>query len=174
MKKTLISLAFSTFLVISLINCSSKKVADPTPAVSTGSASASINGTAWKSASAGALTSGTATAKLLTISMQLTEKDNSEFIAIGLTSYTGLASYAYGGTSNKTLFNLKYKGQNYSALSVSGTAGSGTIKITEYVESNGILNPGKVVGEFSGTVKNISSNEILTITNGKFTAIKVL
>ncbi len=175
MKKALISLSFFATLIISLSNCSSKEATDPTPEISTGSASANINGTAWKAEWAGALTSsGSASGKLLTITVQLSEKDNSEFISIGLTSFTGVGSYNYGGTTRTGLFNVKYKGQNYSATSISGTAGTGTIKITEFVESNGILKPGKVVEEFNGTVKNISTNEMLTITNGKFTAVKVL
>lgn len=173
MKKTYIFLSLLFTSGILLSNCSLKKAIDPTPAVSTGNGSASINGTTWKSESVGALMAATGTTKILTISLSLTEKDNSENISIGISSYTGLGSYTYGGTS-KAIFSMKYKGQNYSSSAASTTAGSGTIKITEYVESKGLLNPGKVVGEFSGTVKNLTTNEILTVTNGKFTAVKVL
>ena len=174
MKKTLFISALLVIFIATFSGCSLSKVADPTPEVATGSASASFNGMAWKSESAGALLAATGSTKLLTVTMQLTEKDNSEFIYFGISTYTGLGSYAYGGTSSKTLFSLKYKGQNYSATSVTGTAGTGTIKITEYVESTGLLNPGKVVGEFSGTLKNINTNEMITISNGKFTAVKYL
>ena len=171
MKKSIVRSVIYLITVFSLTNCGVKKATDPTPEV--GSASANFNGTAWKSEYAGALTGGSGSTQLLTVVIQLTEKDNSEFVSIGVSPFTGTGTFNYGG-SNKIVFNLKYKGKNYSAVQIGGNAGTGTIKITEFVDSKGILNPGKVVGEFSGTIKSTTSTEILTITNGKFTAIKVL
>ena len=77
-------------------------------------------------------------------------------------------------TDGKVMINHLYGNCLIGSTSVTGTAGTGTIKITEYVESTGLLNPGKVVGEFSGTLKNINTNEMITISNGKFTAVKYL
>lgn len=174
MKKTLISLPLYLLLVILLSNCGSSKTADPTPAVATGSASASFNGATWKAESASSLVGGTGTTQILTISIQLTEKDNSEAIAIGISSFTGVGTYNYGGTSDKVSFTMKYKGKNYTLSTIGANRGTGTVKITEYVNSSGLLNPGKVVGEFSGTIKTSDGSETLTITNGKFTSIKFL
>ena len=70
--------------------------------------------------------------------------------------------------------NVTYNGKNYTLSTVAANRGTGTIKITEYVNSSGLLNPGKVLGEFSGTIKTSDGKETLTITNGKFTSIKFL
>jgi hypothetical protein len=174
MKKIVISLPFYLLLVFLLTNCSLRKIADPTPAVATGSVSASFNGAAWKGEYAGALVGGSGNTQILTLVMQLTEKDNTEYISIGVSAFTGVGSFSYGGTTNKATFRVKYKNKDYSINQIGGNAGTGTIKITEYVNSNGILNPGKVVGEFSGTIKSTTTSDVLIITSGKFTAIKYL
>ena len=174
MKKTLYSLPFYLLLAFLLINCSLKKAIDPTPEVATGSASASFNGVAWKAESASSLVGGTGNTQILTISMQLTEKDNSEAIAIGISSFTGVGTYNYGSIADKVSFTMKYKGKIYTLSTIAANRGAGKVKITEYVNANGILNPGKVVGEFSGTLKTNDGSETLTITNGKFTSIKLL
>lgn len=166
----LLILFSTTFL---FTKCGIKKTTDPSPKASTGNASANFNGTVWKAESAGALLSGTNSSQIMSITITLTEKDVSENITMGILSFSGVKTYTYGGTKNSIL-QIKYNGKNYSTNQVGGNAGTGTIKITEYVNSNGILNPGKVVGEFNGTLKNTVTSEILTITNGKFTAIKVL
>lgn len=169
MLKTLYYFLFA----LSIVGCSIKKATDPTPAASTGSATVNFNGTAWKSDFAGGLLSGTSNSQIMSISMSITEKDVSETITMGILAFSGVKTYNYGGTGNSIL-QIKYNGKNYSTNQIGGNAGTGTIKVTEYVNSNGILNPGKVVGEFSGTLKNTTTSEILIITNGKFTAIKVL
>ncbi len=174
MKKTLFSLPIYLLLAFSLSNCSLSKAVDPTPEVATGSASASFNGAVWKAESASSLVGTTGNTQILTISMQLTEKDNSEAIAIGISSFTGIGTYNYGGAADKVTFTMKYKSKIYTLSTISANRGTGIIKITEYVNSNGILNPGKVVGEFSGTLKTNDGSETLTITNGKFTSIKIL
>jgi Family of unknown function (DUF6252) len=174
MKKALILSITCLVLAFLLLNCGSDKTADPAPAAATGSASANFNGTAWKATSASSLVGGTGTTQILTISIQLTEKDDTEAIAIGISSFTGVKTYTYGGTSNQVSFTMKYKGKFYTLSTISANRGAGTIKITEYVNSNGILNPGKVVGEFSGTLKTGDGSETITITNGKFTSIKLL
>jgi Family of unknown function (DUF6252) len=174
MKKTLFISALLVIFIATFSGCSLSKVADPTPEVATGSASASFNGATWKAESASSLLGGTGTTQILTISMQLTEKDNSEAIAIGISSFTGVGTYNYGGTSDKVSFTMKYKGKIYTLSTIAANRGTGKVKITEYVNPNGILNPGKVVGEFSGTLKTNDGSETLTITNGKFTSIKVL
>ena len=174
MKKTLIALPFYLFLLFSLSNCGTDKDKDPTPATDTGNASASFNGATWKAEYASSLVGGTGNTQILTISMQLTEKDNSEAIGIGISSFTGTGTYNYGGTADKVSFTMKYKGKNYTLSTIAANRGTGTIKVTEYVNSSGLLNPGKVVGEFSGTIKTSDGTETLTITNGKFTSIKYL
>lgn len=174
MKKTLVILSFFATFIIILSGCSLSKVADPTPEVATGSASASFNGTTWKAESASSLISSTGNTQILTISMQLTEKDNSEAIAIGISSFTGVGTYNYGGAADKVSFTMKYKGKIYTLSTIGANRGAGSVKITEYVNSTGLLNPGKVVGEFSGTIKTNDGSETLTITNGKFTSIKFL
>lgn len=174
MKKSSVILTFFATFTLLFSGCGLSKVADPTPEVATGSASASFNGANWKAESVSSLVGGTGNAQILTISMQLTEKDNSEVIGIGISSFTGVGTYNYGGVSNKVTFTLKYKGKVYTLSTIAANRGTGKIKIIEYVNSNGILNPGKVVGEFSGTLKTNIGSETLTITNGKFTSIKVL
>ncbi len=174
MKKILLSLPFYQLLAFSLSSCSLSKTADPTPAVETGSASANFNGVAWKAESASSLVGGTGNTQILTISFQLTEKDNSEAIAIGISSFTGVGTYNYGGASDKVSFTMKYKSKIYTLSTIAANRGAGKVKITEYVNSTGLLNPGKVVGEFSGTIKTNDGSETLTITNGKFTSIKLL
>jgi Family of unknown function (DUF6252) len=174
MKKILFITAFLAVFIATFSGCSLSKAADPTPEVATGSASASFNGMAWKAESASSLVGGTGTTQILTISMQLTEKDNSEAIAIGISSFTGVGTYSYGGTADKVSFTMKYKSKIYTLSTIGANRGAGTVKITEYVNSTGLLNPGKVVGEFSGTIKTNDGSETLTITNGKFTSIKFL
>jgi Family of unknown function (DUF6252) len=164
-----------SFLVATMLlnGCSSKK---STPvAASTGSASAKFNGTTWTAEYAGALTASFSGKESLTIVSSLTSKDNSENLSIGLQPFTGVGTYSYDDKNKSAiLLRINYKSKTYSINQSAAGSGSGTIKITEYVDAKGILNPGKVVGEFSGTIKSATSTDMLTITNGKFTAVKVL
>ncbi len=140
-----------------------------------GSISAMYNGTSWTGNWASSIVGNFGGTKILTISGQISEKNTSEAISIGINRYSGPASYEYSADGKGSVtISIKYKGKNYSNNDLLNGGGTGTIKITEYVESKDILNPGKVVGEFSGTIKSIDSAETLTITKGSFTSIKYL
>jgi hypothetical protein len=162
------------FIIFSLLGCFLDKDKIASPANDTGSASAKINGVAWNAAWASSLIADFSGTKILTISINLSEKNTSESITIGISSFTGPGTYAYGGDKDKTTFYVRYKGKDYKQIKIAGGGGTGTIKITEYVDSKGLLSPGKVVGEFSGTVKSSDSEEVLTISGGKFTSLKYL
>ena len=161
-----------------LFACSSllKKDNSPNKSTSFGSISAKLNGANWSGAWCSSLIAAFGNTQVLTINGQVTEKVIDEVIVIGISSFTGMGTYTYGGATDKTSLSIKYKNKNYGLkkLSIGGGGGSGTIKITEFVKANGILNPGKAVGEFSGTILETTSNEVLTISNGKFNSVIVL
>jgi hypothetical protein len=163
------------FIIFTLMGCFLGKAKNtPVPLTETGSASAKINGTTWAATWASSLIADFSGTKILTISINLSEKNTSESLTIGISSFTGPGTYAYGGDKDKTTFYIRYKGKDYKQIKAVGGGGTGSIKITEYVDTKGLLSPGKVVGEFSGSIKSIDSQEVLTITSGKFTALKYL
>jgi hypothetical protein len=162
-------------ILLFFFNCGvTKNSEDAVPANDTGSATAKLNGVAWSAAWASSIVGDFGGTKILTINIQLSEKNSTEGFAIGVSSFTGPDTYAYGGDKDKATFTAKYKGKGYMNNNLAGGGGIGTIKITEFVDSKGLLSPGKVLGEFSGTVKSIDSEEVLTITNGKFISMKYL
>ncbi|MGL4630670.1 MAG: hypothetical protein ACRCVT_05625 [Leadbetterella sp.] len=170
-----IALQISCLAIILLGACSSESNSSTPPSqTSTGSASTKLNGANWSASWATSLLANLGGTKVLTININLSEKNTSEGISIGLNDFSGTGTYSYGASGGKALLSIKYKGKYYTTSQLSKNVGSGTIKITEYVASQGILNPGKAVGEFSGTLKSYDSDEMLTVSNGKFTSIIVL
>ncbi len=163
------------FIVVTSCGCSNNNEDDATPAGGgTGSISAKFNGTDWSGTWATSLIANLGSTQVLTINGQISEKNTSEGVAIGISSFAGVGTYNYGGATDKVTFAVKFNGKNYSINTLLSGGGSGTIKITEYVRGGGILNPGKAVGEFNGTIKSIDSNDVLTITNSKFNSVIVL
>ena len=150
-----------------------KKVADPTPETATGSISATISGTSWNGNYCGALASGTASSVIVAVVGKAAEKNvkGEDVISIGLFNFVGVGTYT---PTSKQSCNLSvvYNGKTYNVSP--STASAPTVKITESTAPASILSPGKVVGEFSATLKVASGTETITITNGKFTAIRVL
>ncbi len=142
----------------------------------TGSISAKFNGLDWRGTWATSLIANLGGTQVLTINGQFAENIPEESVSIGISSFTGVGNYNYGGPNDKVTLSVRHEGINYSLKTISfgGGGGTGTIKITEFVRANGILNPGKAIGEFSGTVVSTTSNQTLTITNGKFNSVIVL
>jgi hypothetical protein len=175
MKKAIKLFTFSILSSLLIFSCGSNNVDSPTtPASNTGTISAKFNGTDWNGTWATSLIANLGNIQVLTMNAQISEKNTSELVGIGISSFTSIGTYNFGGVNDKASLDIKYKGKNYSANTLYGGGGTGTIKITEFVKANGILNPGKAVGEFSGTIKSIDSNDVLTITSGKFNSIIVL
>jgi hypothetical protein len=174
MKKTvfylMVCLSFVCMSACNILN----NAPDPTPANDTGSISAKFNGTSWSGTWATSLIANLGNIQVLTINGQISEKITTEAVVIGISSFTGIGTYNYGGANDKVTFSAKFQNKGYTINTLAGGGGTGTIKITEFVKANGILNPGKAVGEFSGTVKSIDSNDVLTITSGKFNSVIVL
>jgi hypothetical protein len=164
------------FLIFGILSC--KKISDVIPADIDGSASATINGTSWDATYAGALTSGTATQIFLSIVIEKDPKDkNTDKIAIGITypkAETGIKTYASGTSTPVTLFSITYQGKSYTTAGIGLTGIVTNLKITENTPSKSLLEPGKIVGEFSATLKTSDNKETITITNGKFTGIRAL
>jgi hypothetical protein len=171
--KTLLPVAL---LMLSLIGC--KTTADVTPNDTDGSATATINGTSWVATSCGALTSGTATQVFISVVIEKDPKDKAtDKIAIGFAypkAETGIKTYASGTSTPVTLLTMTYQGKTFTTAGLSLTGITTSLKITENTAPKSLLEPGKVVGEFSATLKTSDNKETITITNGKFTGIRVL
>jgi Family of unknown function (DUF6252) len=158
------------FLVLSMLTfgCTSKEEPEPVDN-DTGKVSATFNGTKWEGTWASAVGANISSASLI-LNFLTAEKDESTSIGIGITSYTGPGTYAYGGTQSKVTFNMKHNGKGYGIVELVGGGGSGTITISSVKPASGTSFFGTVEGTFSGTIKDVNSSEILTITEGKFTA----
>ncbi len=171
------TLIFSGFIATTLLlGFSSCKPKDVVAASTNGTATATINGTAWTAANCGALIAGSGTQVSLVITIEKNPKDNTaDVISLGvnyLKTETGIKTYTIGSNTPVGLLNAKYMTKSYGTTGfVTGV--SGTIKITENTAPVSLLQPGKVVGEFSGTLKTSDNKETLTITNGTFTAVRV-
>ena len=139
----------------------------------TGSISATISGGSWSGNYCGSLASGTASSVIVAVVGKAAEKNvkGEDVISIGLFNFVGVGTYT---PTSKQSCNLSvvYNGKTYNVSPP--TAPTSIVKIIESTAPASILSPGKVVGEFSATLKVASGTETITITNGKFTAIRVL
>lgn len=156
-------------LTMSLLGgCGMLSKKDVTPALDNGSFSATINGTSWEAAYCTALAGGTASNITLAIVVRKSDKEvkGEDAVNLGINNFKGVGTYTI--TPSSTLVSAVYKGVSYQSVV------SGTIKITESTAPASILSPGKVVGEINATIKVITGSQTLTITNGKFTAMRVL
>jgi hypothetical protein len=180
MKNSFKLFSLSFLIVFVIMSCSNNNADDdPSPAdAGTGSISSKFNGTTWSGAWCTGLNATFGSTKVIAITGQLSEKNNSEGVTISINAFAGVGTYTFDGTSLNSKITVNYSGKSYISTPLplnSGGGGSGTIKVTEYVAPRGILNPGKVVGEFSGTIKSMNSTtEQISVTNGKFTAVIVL
>ncbi len=176
MKTLTKTLLATTIFIFSLSGC--KKTAEVIPDDTDGNASATINGTSWSASYCGSLTGGSGTQVSQTIIIEKDPKDkNTDRISIGITypkAETGIKTYASGTSTPVTLLNISYQGKLYSTSGLNLTGISTNVKITENVASKSLLEPGKIVGEFSATLKSSDNKETITITNGKFTGVRVL
>jgi hypothetical protein len=175
--KTLSKILLSSIILIfSLSGC--KKTADVTPADTDGNASATINNTSWVGSYCGAISGGSGTQVTQTIIIEKDPKDkNSDVISIGISypkTETGIKTYASGTSTPVSLLRITYQSKQYSSSGIGLTGISTSVKITENTAPNSLLEPGKIVGEFSGTLKTSDNKETITITNGKFTGVRVL
>jgi hypothetical protein len=157
------------FLFAAAGSCTKKE--DVAPALDNGSFSATVNGTKWEGAYCAALAGGTASNVTLAVIMRKSDKEvkGEDAINLGINNFKGVGTYTLAATAATQGFvNAVYQGVSYQSVV------SGTIKITESTAPASILSPGKVVGEITATIKVITGSQTLTITNGKFTAIRVL
>ncbi len=180
-KELLYNLAILSLFVI-LFGCN--KIADPVSpanqASKDGSISATINGTSWSGSFCSAAAIGMGTTGGVSVAIvgkqdKSSAKDQDQII-ISIIGFAGPGTYT--NNSNASVVStadivLIYKGKTYNYDSKAKPVP--TVKITESTNPVSLLVPGKVVGEFSGTLKNIASGtETISITNGKFSAIRVL
>ncbi|TAF30739.1 MAG: hypothetical protein EAZ32_19380 [Cytophagia bacterium] len=165
---------FLTVLILTIAllgGCGTLSKKDVTPALDNGSFSATVNGTKWEGAYCAALAGGTASNVTLAVIMRKSDKEvkGEDAINLGINNFKGVGTYTLAATAATQGFvNAVYQGVSYQSVV------SGTIKITESTAPASILSPGKVVGEITATIKVITGSQTLTITNGKFTAIRVL
>jgi hypothetical protein len=178
MKNSFKLFSLSFLIVFVVTSCSNTAEDEVTPTTGTGSISSKFNGTTWSGAWCTGLNATFGSTKVIAITGQISEKNSTEGVTISINAFAGVGTYTFDGTSLNSKITVNYSGKSYISTPLplnSGGGGSGTIKVTEYVAPRGILNPGKVVGEFSGTIKSMNSTtEQISVTNGKFTAVIVL
>ncbi len=165
-----------SMILLLLVSCNTDSSNNPPTNTTTGTISLKINGVVWSGAYASGITANLGGTNVLTVAGQKSESNNSETVSIGILPFAGIGTYTFDGTSvnSKVTVNIGGKGYVSTPLAGGGGGGIGTIKITEYVAPNGITNPGKAIGTFSGTIKSYNSDEEITVTEGKFTAVIVL
>jgi hypothetical protein len=178
MKNSFKLFSLSFLIVFVVTSCSNTAEDEVTPTTGTGSISSKFNGTTWSGDWCTGLNATFGSTKVIAITGQISEKNSTEGVTISINAFAGVGTYTFDGTSLNSKITVNYSGKSYISTPLplnSGGGGSGTIKVTEYVAPRGILNPGKVVGEFSGTIKSANSTtEQISVTNGKFTAVIVL
>ena len=153
---------------VSLGGCKGKINDIISPISDNGSVSAKVDGASWSGAYCYGLASGSAGKVTVVISGSESAKTvtGEDKITITLTSYTGKGDYNITGKAFGAV-NLVYKGSEY--IYDFGTGTEPVITVTESSSPESILKPGKIVGEFSGTLTNKKAGKSINVTSGKFT-----
>jgi hypothetical protein len=133
-----------------------------------GSLSVNYNGNAWNCSQIGASVANFNGNNWLQIHVQ---NEKIEFVLISILRFSGKGTYEFGRKGSPANLTISYQNKRY--VDNPKLGGSGTIKVIEYIPKAGAGKGGKIVGEFSGTLKDASGNTI-TITNGKFNSTMVL
>lgn len=167
---------FQLMLILGVFSsCSLLSKKEVTPSTDTGTFSATINGANWDGAYCSALAGGTTAAVTLSIVIQKSNKSKTgdDQIILGINNFTGVGTYNIASGSINNLLSITYNGEIYSTNQATN-GGTATIKITESTAPTSLLSLGRVVGEISGTAKLIGGTKTITLTNGKFKAIRAL
>ena len=133
-----------------------------------GTMSMEIDGTLWNG-NCGAVDTKNGTG--INVSILSDNKPKDDIISITLVGYTGTGDYSanFKAESSLTVIHngLTYKYDKKSADPL-------VVKITESSLPTTPLGPGKIAGEFSGTLKNIVGGKSLVLAKGKFQTTSVL
>lgn len=153
----------TALILLVLISCKKTGNAiDPTDNDQEGTMSMEIDGTQWNG-NCGAVDVKNGTG--INVSILSDNKPKDDVISITLVGYTGVNDYAASFKTESSL-TLIYNGSTYKYDKKS--TDPLVVKITESSLPTTPLGPGKIVGEFSGTLKNIVGGKSLVITKGKF------
>ncbi|WP_149242484.1 DUF6252 family protein [Dyadobacter sp. 32] len=161
-----------TLLFFGLNSCSKKSSGDITPNDKReGTISVQINGTTW-SGTCGAVDAKIGTSVNVTIVGNKEGKNGAkdDVLTITLIGYTGTGSYPLSA-NNGSGISLIYNDVLYSNDKKS--TDQPIIKITESALPTTPLGPGKLAGEFSGTLKS-TDGKTVQLTNGKFQTTDIL
>lgn len=164
-------LTSKSFLIISLLLCFffsfSMEQSD-----NLASLTAKFNGSTWNCTQVGVSVANVSSKNWLQVHAQNPPTSGKiENVYISISPFNGVGIYAYGNKAEMSSLKISYQNTYYNSNPKLGGGGSGTIKIIEYVKSPSPGKPGKVTGEFNGTIK--SGSNTLTITNGKFLSTMV-
>jgi|GEM_PF-3050650 len=173
MKIQTYQILIALMICVSFAGCKSKMNDIINPVTDNGSISAKVDGTAWSGAYCYGIAGGSAGKVMMVISGAVNEKTvaGEDKITITLDSFTGKGDYNITGKAFGAV-NMIYKGSEYIYDFGNGT--EPVIKITESTSPESILKPGKILGEFSGTLTNKKAGKSITVTSGKFTCIRSL
>ncbi len=160
------------FLILTvLIACGGKEETSSTENF-TGTASATIDGAKWSGKWASAVGANIGST-IMTLSLSTTESNRDVSFSIGINDFKGKGTYDYSENDLDLTFTLSYAGEVYTNVPLQGGSGTGEIIITNSTDGTSIINPGRLEGTFSGTLKNVNTFEVIEIKEGKFSAFKI-
>jgi hypothetical protein len=160
-------------LAMAVASCNSKENSVINPAENYGTISAKVDGEAWSGAYCYGIAGGSSSKVMMIINGKASDKavSGEDKITITLDSYTGAGEYKTTGKAFGWV-KMTFKGAEY--IYDLGTGTEPVIKITESTAPESILKPGKITGEFSGTITNKKAGKSIALTNGKFTCMRAL
>ena len=123
--------------------------------------------------------SGQSTYSTSSLALQKTDANNFPTItitAIFPSATTGNFEFNSNNSSTSEAFQIVFSdGFQSQGIYSSGSGGTMSVNISSLsgnTLTQNFLNPGKVIGTFSGTIKSVSSNNTLTVTEGEFEAVR--
>lgn len=131
-----------------------------------GSLSANFNGITWACGQVGANVVELNGRKNLQFHVQ---NEKIEYVSILIVPFNGKGTYEFGNKNSPSNLSITFQNKMYSDNPNYGGSGKGTIVITDYIPKPAPGKPGKIIGEFSGTLKDIKGNTLI-ISKGKFSS----
>jgi hypothetical protein len=174
-KKVIMKIAKTLFIVllVLVLNACKKNTVDPNSQDKRGGTiSMQINGSLW-SGKCGAVDAKIGTGVNVTMVGQKEGKTAStdDAVTITIVGYTGTGDYSATTHAGSGIIVI-YNGVMYSNDKKASVQPK--VKITEGTLPTTPLGPGKLAGEFSGTLKNATDGKTIELTNGKFETTDIL
>ncbi len=135
-----------------------------------GSLTANFNGISWSCSQVGANVVELNGRKNLQFHVQ---NEKVEYVRILIVPFNGKGTYEFGNKNSPANLSVSFQNKIYSDNTNYGGGGKGSITITDYIPKPAPGKPGKIFGEFSGTLKDAKGNT-LTISKSKFNSTMVL